>query len=176
MFDWLRNKFNNMASNSEMFDTYIKYFQLQNKRIKCTRRGVNILDSAGNAIESYKTWEDLNSVYKQFPSNETQSPKENLTLEYTKVYCWGSADSYKAKKLAQKLLGNSTKVCFDNPQNIYYVDRHSCLVQTKNELIIDLITGSDEWTEYRYEPIQLSRKDIVDRFGFESVDDFVIVD
>ena len=175
MFQWFQKIKNyHMASNSVMFDTYIKYFASINKKIKLQRKGINVLSSNGELLETYKTWDDLNAVYRQVQTDEL-ADIPIPSIQGPKLYCWGNTNPKIADKLREAILGDQKSTSFNNPKQIYYMDSHGYLCQTSNELVIDLITNSKEWEEYKYKPVKLTKEEIAKKFGFTSVDEFEII-
>ena len=165
---------NDMASNTEMFDIYVKYFPTINKKIKLHRRGISVLDANGQIIESYLSWSELNKVYKQVPEEgESVEVKKEPTH---KVYCWGDTNPIIARKHREYIIGSGVVPgSFDKPNYIYFIDSKGSLCQTCNDMVIDLITNSDEWKEYKYEPIKITKAEIAKRLGYSSPDEFEIV-
>ena len=172
-FERLKKYINNhMASNSEMFDVYVKYFAAQNKKIKLQRRGVSILGSSGEVIEHYSSWIDLDKVYKQVNKYEN----EELPVITERIYCWGNLNINIASKLRNKITGQANAYApFDKPNYIYFLDSKGNLCQTCNDMVIDLITNSKDWKEYKYEPIKITKAEIAKRFGYSSPDEFEII-
>lgn len=66
MFDKVKQIFNNYT-NSDALNVYIKYFDPLGKTIKVGRGGIRLFEN-GEMVEQYADWDDLNEVYKQFPT------------------------------------------------------------------------------------------------------------
>lgn len=165
-----------------MFATYVKYFPSIGKKLKMGRNGrVNVINSDGS-IENYNSWAELNNVYKQLPVEEESNPlstPHNITFESSpapKYYAFGSKTREKEiKEFFEKTYNKSFLMVFDAKDCIYLLDSNGILCQSSNQLLIDVVTHSSDWIEFKPKKQSMSKQDIAAKLGL-NIDDFEIID
>ena len=169
-----------------MFATYVKYFPSIGKKLKMGRNGrVNVINSDGS-LENYNSWDELNNVYKQLPveaeSNPLPNPlpnPHNVAVESSSVpkyYAFGSKIREKEiREFFEKTYNKSFLMVFDAKDCIYLLDSNGVLCQSSNQLLIDVVTHSSDWIEFKPKKQSMSKQDIAAKLGL-NIDDFEIID
>jgi hypothetical protein len=175
-------------THSEYFSKYVSYFPTINKQLKLGRNGsIIVTDKTTKQVETYANWVDLNNVYKQFPDEVTiENPKEANDIEVKKeskapkYFVFGHPTRYNELieffKNTYKLNNFFTSNNFNKKEWVYFIDSKGNLISTGNDIVIDLITNSEEWVEYKLpDPIKFTKAEIARLLGYSSPDEFEII-
>ena len=143
-----------MSTDSRtMFDTYISYFPTIGKSMKKLRgTKVRVNDNKTAESEQSNSWLELDAVYKQV--NKDDSP---VVQELPKIWTYGSVTRYKELlRYFQSVYGDRGYIngAFTKAGWVYYIDHNGCFCATSNDLVIDLLENSKEWTKYELPPLK----------------------
>jgi hypothetical protein len=171
-------------THKEYFNKYASYFPTVNKQLKLGRAGaINVIDKNTGTTEVYSNWDELNSVYKQFPVESVETPKVETTkaIGPTTVKYWVKGHPTRHKELAQFFVdkygvNNSfSSNNFNKSGWVYYVDTKGGLVSTSNDIVIELLQNSSDWVEYVLpEPKKYTKAQIAELLGWD-VNSFEII-
>lgn len=161
------------TDNQTMFDTYIAYFPTIGKTMRKLRgTRIRVTTTATGEVEEYNSWAELDAVYKQV--NKDDAP---IVQELPKIWTYGHAARYnEISKHFKKIYGEVASVgTYNKPTWVYYVDSNGCLCSTSNDMVIDLLKNSKEWTKYELPPLKkYTKAQIAELLGMD-VNEFEIV-
>ena len=141
------------TENQKMFDVYIKYFPTIGKSLKkCKGSRIRVIDNSTGEVEDYNSWVELDQVYKQV--NKDDAP---VVQEMPKIWTYGhltrSGEILKYFKNVYKGKVFTTGA-FTKPTWVYYIDHNGVFCATSNEMVINLLVNSKEWTKYELPPLK----------------------
>lgn len=178
-----------MATVSEMFNTYVKYFPTIDKTIKLIRGGkIRVTDNKLEEETIYESWDDLNSEYKQVDGyiNEPK-PKLEETIKSSPVdvfKVWTFGDPYYNEEIRQAMSDKFFKcygkrldfkgLDFKKPDWVYMIGPDEKYIETRNDLVIFLLENSKEWEKLKLPIKQFTKEDIAKLIGIPA-DKFEII-
>ena len=162
------------TDNQTMFDTYIAYFPTIGKTMRKMRGSrIRVTDTTTGEVEEYNSWTELDAVYKQV--NKDESPVEH---ELPKIWTYGHPTRFKEiLKYFKSVYGERGYMAgsFSKSGWVYYIDHNGYLCSTSNDMVIDLLKNSKEWTEYKLPPLKkFTKAQIAELLGMD-VNEFEIV-
>lgn len=192
------------TDNKLMFDTYLKFFPTIGKKIKLIKGGkVKVIDNNGEE-KIYNNWIELNNEYKQLPelveyeektlpNINTEKPNHmNNFLDQTilkgpdysrfnspniRWYMFGDPVRYgELKKKFEELNRVNLPVDFEisRRDRVYYVDYNGNFIATTSEMVINLLSHSMEWREYKLpQPVHFTKAQIAQKIGMD-INSFII--
>ena len=189
-----------MKSTKELFDIYTTYFANNNKKLKVERNGkLKIIDQKTWEVEVYSSWEDLDKAYGLENSDGTTNltPVEEIKEEQPKPKCrakvksktipqfkyWVFGDPNRYEELREFMEAKYIEVCdedlsfeveFKKKDWVYYLDSTGNLCQTNNNMVIDLLKNSSDWTQLVLPIKKFTMEDIAKLVGLPT-DQFEIV-
>lgn len=155
------------TDNRIMFDTYITYFPTIGKTMKKMRgTKVRVIDNETGEAEEYNSWLELDAVYKQV--NKDYAP---VVQELPKIWTYGNATRHKELlRYFQSVYGDRAYIsgAFSKNNWVYYIDHNGRFCSTSNDLVIDLLENSKEWTKYELPPLKkFTKAQIAELIGMD---------
>lgn len=185
-----------MATISDMFNTYVKYFPTIDKTIKLIRGGkIKVTDNKLNKETIYNSWDELNSEYQQVdgyinepPKQEPKQEEPKKKVEIFKVWTYGDPEN--SDELRQAMSDKYFEFCgkrltfkelsFKKPNWIYMLGAaesnrpNGVYIETCNDVVKFILENSEDWEQLKV-PVKLFTKaDIAKLIGM-SVDKFEII-
>lgn len=172
MIDKIKSLFMSVDTK-KYFNSYLTYFPTIGKKLKLQRGNkIGVIDEDGSMVV-FDSWKELNNVYKLFVEDV-----EEQVASAIKYFAWGHKTRYndllKSFLKVNQMQHLQVPTKMDKENWIYYIDCHGNFCSTSNQMVIDLITHSDEWAEYKLEVIKYTKSDIAKMIG-KNVDEFEII-